>query len=65
MTNGLEYISLEWSPEYVQDQKGLELEGLIFNLCVALSCVVVSLILEIGDRRFGDELVIKTEVGQR
>ena len=53
MTNGLEYISLEWSPD-VWNQNGLESEGLGFNLCVALPHIVVSLILgdkgQVGDR---------------
>ena len=64
MTNGPGYISLEWSLEYVQDQKGSELEGLGFNLCVAPSHIIVSLISEIRDRRVGVDLVVKTEVSQ-
>ena len=47
-----------------RDWKGLELEGLGFNLCVAPPHVVVSLISEIGDWRVGVDLVAKTEVGQ-
>ena len=49
---------------------GLELEGLGFNLCVALPHVVVSLISKdkgrVRDRRLevGDDFVVKTEVGQ-
>ena len=39
------------------------MEGLGFNLCVALSRVVVSLISEgegrVGDRRFRDDFVVK------
>ena len=64
MTNGLEYISLEWSLEYVQDQKDSELEGLGFNLSVAPSHIIVSLISEIRDQRFRDDLVVKTAVDQ-
>ena len=51
-------------------QNGSESEGLGFNLCVALPCVVVSLILKdkgrVGDRRseVGDDFVIKTKVRQ-
>ena len=47
-----------------RDRKSLELEGLGFNLCVAPPHIVVSLILEIRDRRVGVDLVVKTEVGQ-
>ena len=45
------------------DQKGLELEGLGFNLCVVPPPVIVSLILEtrirseIGDSEVGDDFV--------
>ena len=46
------------------DQKGLESEGLGFNLCVTPSHVIMSLILEIGDQGVGVDLVVKTEVGQ-
>ena len=39
------------------------MEELGFNLCIALSCVIVSLISEdggqIGDQRFGDDFVNK------
>ena len=51
-------------------QNGSESEGLGFNLCVAPSRVVVSLISKdrgrIGDRRLevGDDFVIMTRVGQ-
>ena len=41
-----------WAPEWssdVRNQNGSELEGLGFNLCVAPSRIVVSLILEDGD----------------
>ena len=57
MTNGSEYTSPEWSPD-VRNQNGSELEGLGFNLCVASSRVIVSLILE--DRnRVRDDFVVK------
>ena len=47
----------------VWNRNGSELKGLGFNLCVAPSCIVVSLILEgegcIGDQRFGDDFIVK------
>ena len=55
-------------------RNGSESEGLGFNLCVAPSRVIVSLILKdrgriggrIGDRRLevGDDFIVMTRVGQ-
>ena len=57
MTNGLKYVSPEWSPD-VRNWNGLESEGLGFNLCVAPPRVVVSLIS--GDKgQVGDDFIIK------
>ena len=60
--------SPEWSPD-VWNRNGSESEGLGFNLCVALSHVVVSLISEDGvGSEIGDSemtLSSKTEVRQR
>ena len=53
-----------------RDWDGSELEGLGFNLCVVLPCVVVSLISrdrgQVGDRESeaGGDFVMKTKVGQ-
>ena len=47
-----------------RDWKGSELEGLGFNLCVVPSCIIVSLISEIGDQKVRVDLVVKTEVSQ-
>ena len=56
--------SPKWSPD-VRDRNGSELEGLGFNLCVALPRIVVSLISEDRDRvggqrsEIGDDFVVR------
>ena len=65
----VELPSPERSPD-VQSRNGSESEGLGFNLCVAPSRVIVSLISkdrgQIGDWRseVGDDFVVMTRVGQ-
>ena len=49
MTNGSEYVSPVRSPEMIGNRRGSESEGLGFNLCVAPSRVVVSLISRVKD----------------
>ena len=72
MTNGQDmYCRSGAESGKVRNWKGSESEGLGFNLCVALSCIVMSLILEAGDQRseVGDQRLevtslLKMKVGQ-